>query len=1618
MEGEKKRKRRILPRIPEELESSRTSLEESREERSSEPARESGSSITTTTTTTKPTETTWNVVITHPTQTTFTCPACGVSYHVYSSLQRHMRDRHKDGKVTWTYVCATCGEEYPDKKKVSAHVTRVHVGRAMTTTTTKKDPKGGAFPCEFCKETFESSRSRSQHVRNQHATAQSARLAEVSSKRTSTDSQPRHWDKGTVEKFIRALFVVGTGSNVEIANQMKTKKTAQNVKAYKLRFLKDRPRWRIEFSHLDPSAAPSDSESDDAAEEPETATEEKEEIKETQPEEEVTAVETEEVTTATEATVETEVVPEQEVTVETETPTEEVTVETETPAKEGAVEAGTPPAEETNVETEATGEAESTVPRVHETTGEPPVTITIAYPLQNSLDCPHCSTHYPGEGLEDLRKHLRENHADSPRDWLYLCAFCVEGMSEEEDAIQHMLRDHRDEIRRLPRSGILQARDRLTGPPGPRHSPTPVPAGSQEGEEEEVPPLPPPIFPPLPPEEPAGKPPPLPSETPPPRKKDDAKKRGPPPKKDETNKKEEEAKKALAEIWDRYTESLKPFKDQDLSEEEWLKFCDLVQALPEELKKIMNKFGQRRGNPTRNWRKRQQRKARREGGNNNNNNNNKTDGKKNDKGKGDSRRRRDDDKDKKGKDDDRRREGRPSRSDDKEKKGKGDDSRRDDRRPPRREDRQPPRKDDKEKKGKGDDHRRRDDRRSPRREDRRSPRSDHRSRDEDRRRGDDRRPPRRDNTSNRLTGRQRKALQAKELQMEYRKNAKRCVEKILDDAQERRQCGIPLGDIHKQMSKNYSEATRGSDRPAWIDDPEREKTDVLDTPFAMEEVRRQLRRLPANSAPGPDGTTYSHWKRLDPEGKMLTVILNICRKAARVPSTWKTSTTVLAYKNKGDEKDLRNWRPICLQNTIYKIYAATIAKRIAIWAIEGDVINTAQKGFLPYEGCFEHIFLLRSCLEDARRKKRKIGVAWLDLENAFGSVPTEHLLGSMEELGLTGSTVEVVRDIYTGSTTRVKIDKAHSEEIQCRRGVKQGCPLSPILFDLALEQLVSGLENGRESGYPIAGEEKVAALAYADDLCLLTDSQVSLQKMLDRTAAFASWAGLKFRPNKCATLMINNRAPRHFVEDARFHMGSGELPQMKWEDHYRYLGCEMGRDPRAETKTAGDKYRKEAEKILASQLTDWQKLDAIRRFIRPKLEYILRTMLPNRSWAKNLDDAVRGMAKKAFRLPRRTITTFFYVPWRYGGLGLPNVESDLDVGWASQVFKFLTSKDPKVVMMCARRLRDTVAARRAVKDADFDEILDFLNSRPDEGEHRKSNDVRSLFSLVRGSFYRLGAKLCYVEGDETNLRMMIGDKLIQGTESRQSSPLLRGRFHQKQLDSLQAAVDQGKSFHSVAKHPSSSEWIGNGKYMSFADYRFAIKGRLNQLPVRTVLKRTKQLRGSIHCRRCRSQPETLAHALNHCRGYMGLIRSRHGEILKRIKKAVPAELGEIYLEQEIPGDPEKNRPDLVIINRTTKKVIVVDVTIPFEGEENSLQAARATKETKYSRLKTWLQTQYKEVEVAAFVVGALGSWDLDNEPVLRMLRIGRNYSRLFRRLCCISAIEGSRKIWQAFCRGT
>lgn len=95
------------------------------------------------------------------------------------------------------------------------------------------------------------------------------------------------------------------------------------------------------------------------------------------------------------------------------------------------------------------------------------------------------------------------------------------------------------------------------------------------------------------------------------------------------------------------------------------------------------------------------------------------------------------------------------------------------------------------------------------------------------------------------------------------------------------------------------------------------------------------------------GAVIREGKNLDPRSEIVPTILNTCRKNGRIPPSWKESTTILIHKG-DDPSSMDNWRPIALQNTIYKIYAAIIASRISNWAITGNIISPSQKGFLPY----------------------------------------------------------------------------------------------------------------------------------------------------------------------------------------------------------------------------------------------------------------------------------------------------------------------------------------------------------------------------------------------------------------------------------------------------------------------------------------------------------------------------------------------------------------------------------------------------------------------------------------------------------------------------------------------
>ena len=129
-----------------------------------------------------------------------------------------------------------------------------------------------------------------------------------------------------------------------------------------------------------------------------------------------------------------------------------------------------------------------------------------------------------------------------------------------------------------------------------------------------------------------------------------------------------------------------------------------------------------------------------------------------------------------------------------------------------------------------------------------------------------------------------------------------------------------------------------------------------------------------NSAPGPDGVSYADLRRTDPGCHVLAFLFNACLRVGVVPRCWKSSNTLLLHM-KRERSDIGNWRPIAMGQTTPKSFTVVVVDCLTKWADANQRLSPSQKGFLPYEGCYEHNFVLQEILKDAKVREREVVVA-------------------------------------------------------------------------------------------------------------------------------------------------------------------------------------------------------------------------------------------------------------------------------------------------------------------------------------------------------------------------------------------------------------------------------------------------------------------------------------------------------------------------------------------------------------------------------------------------------------------------------------------------------------------
>uniref|UniRef100_A0A674P165 Reverse transcriptase domain-containing protein n=1 Tax=Takifugu rubripes TaxID=31033 RepID=A0A674P165_TAKRU len=306
------------------------------------------------------------------------------------------------------------------------------------------------------------------------------------------------------------------------------------------------------------------------------------------------------------------------------------------------------------------------------------------------------------------------------------------------------------------------------------------------------------------------------------------------------------------------------------------------------------------------------------------------------------------------------------------------------------------------------------------------------------------------------------------------------------------------------------------------------------------EVAEVVKKLLGGKAPGVDEIRPEFLKALDVVGlSWLTRLCNIAWTSGAVLLDWETR--VVVPLKEGDRRVCSNYRGITLLGLPGKVYSGVLERRVRR-TVEPR-IQEEQCGFRPGRGTVDQLYTLSRVFEGAWEFAQPVHMCFVDLEKAFDRVPQGVLWGVLREYGVSGPLIRAVRSLYDRCQSLVRIAGSKSNSFPVRVGLRQGCPLSPILFIIFMDR-ISRCSHGVEGVR--FGDLRIGSLLFADDVVLLASSARDLQLSLDRFAAACEAAGMKISTSKSEAMVLDRKKV-----ECLLRVKEEILPQV---EEFKYLG--------------------------------------------------------------------------------------------------------------------------------------------------------------------------------------------------------------------------------------------------------------------------------------------------------------------------------------------------------------------------------------------------------------------------------------------------------------------------------
>lgn len=313
-------------------------------------------------------------------------------------------------------------------------------------------------------------------------------------------------------------------------------------------------------------------------------------------------------------------------------------------------------------------------------------------------------------------------------------------------------------------------------------------------------------------------------------------------------------------------------------------------------------------------------------------------------------------------------------------------------------------------------------------------------------------------------------------------------------------------------------------------------------------------------------------------------------------------------------------------------------------------LDERQRAFIPVDGCAENVMLLATMIDEARRSHKPLAMASIDIAKAFDKVAHLAILRGLKRKGVSEDFISYIRDFYATSSTVLTYGD-RSLLVHPVAGVRQGDPLSPLLFNLVIDEFLDELSPNlafRSEGL------QISAMAFADDLILAASTEHGLREHISQLELFLEKRGLRANAGKSSSLVILPSGRDHkskICADRKFSIHGEEMASQSCSSLWKYLGVTFSATGRIQGPIRHE-LAALLQRVTKAPLKPQQRLVILRYYLIPRLTHRLALGPISAKTLTAIDRSIRASVRKWLMFPHDVPLGFFYASVEQGGLGI------------------------------------------------------------------------------------------------------------------------------------------------------------------------------------------------------------------------------------------------------------------------------------------------------------------------------------------------------------------------------